>query len=62
MNTARIALLVLSASAFGCGGSAPHSEGPITSPWTVADDEALGMTPETSAPEGSTSGGEAARE
>lgn len=57
MNTARIVVLfVLSACALGCGGSATRNEGPITSPWTVADDEALGMTP------ASTAGGEAARE
>lgn len=57
MNTARIVVLfVLSACALGCGGSATRDEGPITSPWTVADDEALGMTP------ASTAGGEAARE
>lgn len=62
MNQARIALLlILSACALGCGGSAPRSEGPITSPWTEADDAALGMTPESSASEASTSGGEVAR-
>ena len=63
MNQARVvALIVLSACAFGCGGSAPRNEGPITSPWTAADDAALGMTPESSTPEISTSGGEAAHE
>jgi len=62
MNQARVvALILLSACALGCGGSAPRSEGPITSPWTEADDAALGMTSESSASEASTSGGEVAR-
>ena len=63
MNQARVvALIVLFACAFGCGGSAPRTEGPITSPWSAADDAALGMTPAGSTPEISTSGGDSARQ
>jgi len=65
MNSLRAFVLIASACAtLGCGGSAPHTEGPITTPWTEADDAALGMTseistPEISTPENSTSGGDA---
>jgi len=47
MNSLRAFVLIASACAnLGCGGSAPRTEGLITTQWTEADDEALGMTSE----------------